>query len=411
MIKVKWILPVLMFMSCGIIYGQGFKKQAALPVVAEDAYYKIALPPEILGSLRYDFADIRIMDKEGSEVPYVISREYKQTGNPEFIKYEIYARNTEQRCCSELIIHNSEKKAIDRITFRIKNADTEKKLRISGSNDRENWYIIKKEYYLNNLFDPSKLIFEKELRFPLSDYEFLKFEMGDSLSSPLNILEAGFYVQNLSEAVYADLPDARIIQVDSARKTIIDIQYPSYLYADRVIFNISSDGKYFRNAELMIQGLNGDTSGRYFTVKNFSLRSEIDNVVDLDLLKFRNVRVVIDNRDNPPLKIDQLRFQQILTCLKAEFKKDNAYYLLFDHKEISAPDYDLKYYADKIPGDIELLTPGNIEVLSGQASTEVHVPFFQNPVFIWISLGIVALLLGFMTYRMVADMNKEKKNV
>lgn len=69
---------IAIFLMCPAIgFAQGFVAEAALPAVGKEGFYSIPLRPNASAWLEADFRNIRILDEDGTEVPYTTSIDWK----------------------------------------------------------------------------------------------------------------------------------------------------------------------------------------------------------------------------------------------------------------------------------------------------------------------------------------------
>jgi hypothetical protein len=384
--------------------AQEFKREAALPPVEKEQYYKILLDPQIGSHLRPDYGDLRIYNQEGQETPYLIKRSSVVYRESKFNHYKIqnYKR---KKGSSELIIRNPHKSKIDNIIISIKNADVSKNMMLSGSDDNKTWFIIRQDYFFSPP-SPEGRSSEAEFMFdfPLSDYEYYKIDIDDSLSNPLNILAAGYYQQQLEQESYMSLPAPQIIQRDSMKqkKSYVDISFDKPYYIDKILFIPDGKEDYYRNAEIWHK-IPGQKT--YSNIKDKILSSRTENSVAADKLFAKDIRLIIYNEDDAPLKIAGMNAWERKSYIIARLVPGDNYTIRFSDAELQAPNYDLQHFQDKIPAELPELSASavkNIEVKK-EAAVE-NLPFFRNPWFVWGAIIVVVVLLSLMSVRMVKEM-------
>ena len=112
--------------------------------------------------------------------------------------------------------------------------------------------------------------------------------------------------------------------------------------------------------------------------------------------------IKINNNDDKPLKIKNVKASQLNTYLTASLENGNDYTLRFGDEKLEAPVYDLKYFVDSIPQNLAQLAPGSVNGLKTMEDSKSTSVF--NSTYIWIALGVVIIFLGFMSYRMLKEM-------
>jgi hypothetical protein len=400
---------IILSFICSVIFlngskAQEFKREAALPAVEKEQFYKILLDPQISSQLRSDYGDLRIYNQDGQETPYLIKRSSIVYKENKFNLYRIqeYKRKSNR---SELIIRNADKSKIDNIIIKIKNADVSKNMRLSGSDDNKNWFIIRQDYFFTPP-SPEGRSSEAEFMFdfPLSDYEYYKIDIDDSSSNPLNILAAGYYQQQLEQESYMSLPAPKINQRDSMKqkKTYVDISFDKPYYMDRILFVPDGKEDYYRNAEIWYKIPGQKTFSRLY---DKILSSRTENSVRADKLFAKDIQLVIYNEDDAPLKIVGMNAWERRSYIIAKLIPGDNYTIRFSDPKLQLPNYDLQHFQDKIPAELAELSASAVKDIEVKKEALVEtVPFFRNPWFVWGAIIGVVVLLGFMSVKMVKEM-------
>lgn len=399
--RIASILLFSLLVVISQVIGQSFTMEAKIDSVQEDGNYQILISPEVSTHLKQDFSDLRIYDTKNHEVPYFLRIEKAPVSTESFRSYEIIEHNKVPDCCTRLIIRNADKNKIDNIGLIIKNADVRKKARLSGSDDTLNWYTIKENYELESLYNNYKTQEVKILHFPLSDYEYFRLEISDSLSLPISILQAGYYDVLHENATLVDLPAPAVVQTDSLdKKSYVKIAFQSPQYIDRIRFNISGPDNYLRQAKLCIKTTNNKKS--YFKeITACELKSNHSNEFLLDNLFVRELYLIIDNKDNPPLSVESVEASQIRRTLIAPLQKDKNYVLRFGDKKAPLPDYDLKYFDDKLNIQPKVLRVSAVEKIELDEVRDEAL--FTTKLWIWGAIIGMVLLLAYFSVKMIRD--------
>jgi hypothetical protein len=389
-------------------FAQDFKWQANVDTANGNAeqYYKIVLNPQITSRLKSDYSDVRIYDNGGNEVPYLLKTAQPVSLSNEYKNYDIIERSYKKGCCTYLIVQNAKKEKIDNIILKIKNADANKKIKLSGSEDNKSWFIIKEDYNFNSIYSSTESVVEQMLAFPLSDYEYFRIDINDSLSNPINVMSAGYYVSRFKNAEFIDVPPPSITQRDSAKskKSFVDISFDKPYYMDKILFEVKGPENFYRDAELLIMNPL-DTTRQFNYFAGITLSSRTENSVESNRLLVKELRLIIYNEDNSPLKVSSVQAGEKKSYLVARLSSNGSYILKYSDVRLMAPSYDLRYYEDKIPADLHELNLASIINIENKAEmVEKFTPFFKSNWFIWGAILLVALLLGFMTVRMMREM-------
>ncbi len=409
----KALLFLFSFLSV-LAYSQDYKWQAKLDSVKKDGFYKIQLSPAIISKLDYSLGDLRIRDNHGKDVPYILKTESPVTDSNLFREYTISSIDNSRKKTT-VLIENPTKKKIDNIELIIKNADITKSLRLSGSDDKKQWYIVKDNYFISDVYNNHSTSTVKILDFPLSDYQYFKIEMSDSASPSIKILKAGYYDTYIAEARYTEVQNAKISQTGSAetKETYVKIAFPDSQLVDKICFMVEGPHYYYRNCYLGLINettfKNGKTEKSFNQLgEPFTLSSNGSNTVYTSGFRGKILYLRIANQDNPPLKITTVKAFQVNHYLIGYLQKNQLYTLVFGNDKALIPDYDLSHFKDSISfaGNISFST---ITQIKKENTQQANAPtsLFANKTVMWIALGIVLLLLAGMSFKMIKDIGNQ----
>lgn len=395
--------------------GQPFRCRADVEPVAQSGFCRIALSPQVLGHLNERLSDIRLYDDHRQEVPYLLQREKPVQYNTLFREYEVVSKVMTPKVGTSLVLRNAAKNRINNISLVIKNANVRKKARLSGSNDAKTWFVIEEEYRLGAIDNDAETTEAKLLNFPLSDYEYYLLDINDSLSAPLNILRVGYYDVYAENGKYSEIPGLTFTRRDSTarRQSYVCLSLKDTVRMDKLTVQVSAPVLYRRTANLcqmvVHKGKRGRRSWEYQPVSSIELSSSGENTVYLNGLQAKELYLIIENEDNPPLTISGLKAYQLATCLIAELQQGKSYHLEFanraaDRPSADAPSYDLRYFQDKIPANLATV---RIREVTATVSADSSSPtLFTNRKVIWLALGLVLAGLSYLSYRMLKEVGK-----
>ena len=402
------ILSGLLITSVG--RAQSFRYRAAVDAVQQPGLQRILLPPGVVGHLNADLTDIRLYDAQQREIPYRLIRQ-QPTQTAPFVDYEITSRQSRPNVATTLVIRNRAKNRINSLDIVLKNTNVSKKARLSGSSDARNWYAIDDAVRLGPTRTNAGTADTKRLDFPLSNYEYYRLTINDSLSTPLNILRVGRYAPVASAGAYSAIPGVATNQRDSSDKhTYVHLTRTDDARFDRLVFVVQSATPFRRRAEVgqfrSRKLRRGRVERRFEVVRSFELSTADSNVVDLPGLKAKNLYVVIANDDNPPLVIRSVRAYQLTTWLLANLTAGVPCQLRFGADDVAAPAYDQTPFRINLPANPPII--GVSGITANQADTTNTAPFFTDSRIIWPALGLILLVLGFLSYRMLREMGQLK---
>jgi hypothetical protein len=84
---------------------------------------------------------------------------------------------------------------------------------------------------------------------------------------------------------------------------------------------------------------------------DFVISSDEFSGYSISFLKSPVFYLLIENGDNPPLRIASVSTEQIKRQVIAQLEKGMSYSFLLDNLQATAPDYDLEHFRDRITGN------------------------------------------------------------
>lgn len=373
-------------------------------VVSQSGYYNIELNQQLIAaSLKSDFGDMRILDSQNKEVPYFVRSDNPVKEINRFIPYKIESSFIKDSVNTQ-IIDNNALEEINRIYIVVSNAETAKYIQVRGSNDLNQWYIVKRQsnvtYSGFGQEDNSEILV---IDVPKGNYRYYELRLTTDQRSPVEILRVGKFSNSNIYGQLSPIDLGHFVVKDSTdRRTYI--QFPDLEYSYRVgklVFVIKSNPDYYRSMRL-------ETSNRISLSVNLSSKGTNTFFFD-NIVLSSNSRMVIDNKDNASLKIDSIQAYGLNRYLCAYLEKGQKYTIVVRHKDYqTVPQYDVKHFIKDIPEDLPSVTTSKpVKFLENENIRGLM--WFERPIFLWSAILIVGLFLFFICFCMVKDMKKKNR--
>lgn len=409
--KNSWVILLFAFTST---YGKGFQYASSVDSVSQTGYNRIELSPELLGKLNAYKGDIRLYHSSGEEVPYVLQREKPVATVTLFHEYEILKNRSKPNGVSYLIFSNPQKKKIDNVSFIVQNTSVSKSARLSGSNDKKNWFIIKDNYLLHSMYSRKTTTELKILNFPLSDYAYFKLEVNDSNSLPIQFQKVGFYDYQSIQGQISSTELSVITKKDSNSTSYVHLQFPERTFVEDIRFTITGAEFYQRNARLKVKKRRRTKRKKmvtyYETIANFQFNSNSENIVHLRGLNIHDVYLEIDNGDDQALKIELAQATMFKQYLVANLESGSKYTLQFSDKKAHSPNYDLAHFTGNIPKEIPVIQTGQIISLQTENKRLTELDgLFGNKYMVWLVIGIVGIGLALVSFKMIKELGQREE--
>jgi len=409
----KYRLIKIFLFSVLFSAGQNFTHSLSI-TSKQNGLQALAVGVELKNLASTAFTDVRIFDKSNNEVPYFLVTESFNYSSTNFKEYQVTDKQIGKGRYTSFIVQNPNKEAMQNIVLCVANSDALKVCNITGSDDKKQWYSVSDHIFLYHLFDENSVNAYRTMMFPMVNYKYLKIEINDLYTLPLNILKVGYFEGAISAGKLNDVKPANYEYSNNKKKKIslIHFKFENPTILNRLSFKIKSPNYYKRLAHVFVN--------RTKTVKNkeeiyrdvlaqFELNSNNQNLFDLISFREKEFFIEINNEDNPPLEIDTLELKQLQTYLVADFKNGETYTLKVGDKNLNTPRYDIEFFKNKISQYLPTLEVSDLKPIPSLVATSivpVSKPFWQEAWFLWICIALASFVLFLFSLRILKDMKK-----
>lgn len=391
-------------MLAAVVQAQRWK--AELPTVDSAGLHAIVLSPEMIGRSSAGAADVRIQDAAGNAMPYVFAVAQARTEEVGWAPFNVIRNEATSRWTIVELEKPAGEPFVEEIRLTIRNTNAMKSMRITGSDDKHNWYMLADGLLMGAWSSPGRT--QQIISIPASDYRFVRLALNDSLTPPLQILAAEWRHATSIAGTWTDIDDATWAISDSAGISRIRVTCPYDATIDRIEFVVEDTGRYLRTCaiERMFETTTGRDHKRRVQTRSdrsltFQLSSDDPALVDVPALQLDTFTIVIDNGDDRPLKIADIKLKQLRRWLLADLQPGRHYTITTGDPKRQAPQYDMVHFKDRLRSPIATLQHGPLVALATAAPEGPAI----DPSRWWIWAGLVAVLglVGFMAVRMLRE--------
>ena len=388
--------------------AQRFEWIATITPPQTTGFQNIYLPPEVTSRLNHNYADIRLFDQDGKEVPYLQRIDRRAVMGDESLEMAIDENKHQRRKGhTRLRLANPQKKELDNIFLLIEPTDHEVWIKMSGSQDGKNWFILKESSPYFPELDDDGLMRLSLLDFPKNDYPFVELLLYDYNNKPVVVEKALNYELGPTRYNYSEIKPLDFTQNDTIEEgySLITIKFDQEHYIDRISFQFEGPVFYMRRAELSKLDTLSEKKMKveFFdqAKRQFYVSSNGGNILYLSDYKAQTFYLRVKNDDSPPLRMVSANAYQLNKYLTAYLEAGKRYELRFGNERLSPPLYDLKYFRDSIPDTIPTV---HIHGLPSPAQAEQEAKMLEVPTaLLWSMVGLVTLLLAFLSVRMFRE--------
>jgi hypothetical protein len=399
----KYSLFILLWIGFAC-FSQNYKGN--ISIIEKEGLYKIMLTSEIRAASKNNFNFIRIIDTTNQEVPYVLksaSDRYFSTFSP----VKILSKKRIKDSVTIVLIANGTVKKYTSLILQIANTKISKRYDISGSNNGKEWFGISSNNLLRLRNASNKSLLEKSIDFPKTAYNFLKIEFNDKHSQPINILGVGLYKNKFfsEKPVVVAQFNQQIIQLKDRKVTQFKFKARSSHEINGISFDIKT-AFFLRNAKLLVSKTRKIKKRLEIyeeVIYNFQLSSKKDNIFVLNNFNEKEFIIEIDNQDNPLLDIAALQLLQKPVYIISNLRQHQKYQFIID-TTFSKPFYDLGSFISEHVLNIDDVSVTHFLKVKNKGIIIKSKSFWQNPVFMWLCIIFVSMLLFYFALDLLKDM-------
>lgn len=402
------LLAAAIFAAPAIPY---FKYQRPLQTPPGGQRY-VAVDEAIWKNARPDLGDLRLYSGQ-QEVPYALmvergSRE-NDTKDVRVLQQSVVGGKT------QFVIDMADVAEYDHIALKLATKNFVAHARVEGQEDLHGtqWALLAESI----LYDLSKenLGGNSVLRLPLSSYKYLRVTI-DGPVKPDDVLGATAEFRQEQKAVWRDVGGAPTVAEmpmsaasnDSSRgsgkATVLTFAVPEKVPLDRVTLEIDPSQPNFRRS-VQITSDKDDYIGSGEIDRVHMVRSgqKIDSEhydVSFSAVGHKTVKVIIDNGDDPPLKLSA-RLQQLERRIYFDAPASGQVTLYYGDEKLEPPVYD---YAKLflLAKDAAAAQPGAESTNAAYTGRPDERQWTErHPAVLWIAIVAAVLVLGVIALRSV----------
>ena len=369
-------------------------------------WHSITLPNDIFSKLNSTFSDVRIYGIKSNgdtiEAPYLFqvaagksakkeigfkTLNTSHTGNGYYFTFEVPGEET-----------------VNQIRLEFENKNYDWLINLEGSQSQDEWFTILHDYRILSIKNVLTDYQFDKLRFPDSRYRYYRISI-NAKDQPV-LSRASVEKTEYTEGQFRDytVGKTEIVQNKKDRQTEIAIGLDMPVPVSKVRIRVSDTIDYYRPVTFsyLTDSFQTDQGWKYNYARLFSgtLNSMEANDFPFSSTILQRLRIVVHNQDNQPLHIDSVSVSGHVHALTTRLTEPASYYLTYGNKSAIAPEYDIARFVNNIPESPAPLAFGEEKTI-GKDKLPSAEPLFMNKMWLWAILGLVIILLGWFTIRMM----------
>lgn len=371
-----------------------------------DTWHTIDLPVDAFAKASPYLTDLRIkgitVNKDTVFAPYFLETTEDKT-TTKAVSFNILNK-TRQGNLHFFTFQTNDLQPINSIFLDFQNENYDWNVRLEGSSNNKNWFTILNNSRVLSIENNYTSYRYNTLKFPPANYGYYRIAVQSKDVPELN--SAQFSQSTTTQGSYRSyaIRSVKREELKEDNQTHLFITLDKKVPVSKIAFEVSNKYDYFR--PIRIQYVTDSVKTEKGWMRNYgnltsstiSSREPISFNVPSTSLK--QLKIIIENGDNPPLHIEPTTIEGYKVMLVARFEKDTRYFLTYGDSELTKPDYDIERFKDNVPKNISNLTLGPIrEVVTTIAGpTE---PLFSKIAWLWAIMTVIMLVIGWYTVKMI----------
>ena len=406
------LLPFIVFLILpSLLFSQDFTVEGKISGIKTNGLHSVLITPEIRSLSNENLSDIRIFDSKNRETPYFLTNDFKTTSTA-FEEYKIISKSNVPNKSSSVVFENSSNKNITELTLAISNSDVEKSYNISGSNNLSEWFGLVNNRLLYDLSDSENTFIYKNISVPNNQYRYLKIDFNDKKTLPIAVLKVGKFSSQTSSSALQEIKkeDFKIQEFPKEKKTRITFKFENSQIINQISFTIKNASLYRRTAKIIVNRskVYKKRKKNYEEIlENFELASNATNTFSIGELREKEFYIDIENQDNQPLSIAEVKLFQLPIYAVADLISGENYMLKSGNLNLLEPHYDLSSFQNSISKALpEAQITAITKIKKSQKTIVKNTDIWSQPWFMWVCIGIGGLIIFYFSLSLIKDMKK-----
>lgn len=373
----------------------------------KDTWHVLKLPQESFALMKCNYAAIRIYglsETDTIEIPYIIETLADKQIYTKVPVTVVNRAKTEKGIYFTL--QNEGSGNINEIELNFEEENFDWIAKVEGSNNNDEWFTISEKERLVALKRDDVDFKATTIKFPLVNYKFIRIHLQGTQEA--NLTEALIFEKEVikGEEEFFKTRSQKIAQEKNTKKTIVSVYLKDSVPVSKIIIPVDSEMDYYRRVHLKTVKdsivIENRIRYNYESLGTYEISSYKENEIYIENVCVDNLIFEIENMDNHPLPIGEIKVSGNPVELKARFPAEKLQYILaIGNYRAHTPQYDIAGFKNNIPESPAILTVGDFNDIEKEKK-EKNTPVLPFPKYVlWIILVAVIVILGFFTSKML----------
>ncbi|MFN7328110.1 MAG: DUF3999 family protein, partial [Bacteroidota bacterium] len=333
-----------------------------------------------------------------NEIPYLLKISQDETAQSDIpLKaYNISKKND----ALFFTIKQSEKSSANQATIELNKRNYDCLVKIDGSNDEQEWFEVASRLRIVSIDDQGIQYKSNTVSWPSSNFQFLRFQVSNTSHKEFGSIALS---QVVTQHGMFDSLSASVQSKTENKVTEFNFRFSESAFISKLKLQFDAGQKFYRNFTLEVLKDSVKTEKgwvpNYYTLQSGVLASFQNNFIDFNPTVLQQLRLIVYNLDNPPIKLSAVQAFSPRVSLVAQLPQGDLL-LKYGNDRISKPNYDLSHFTNEIPSQLPLVRLQNEQSIAAEAA-EKDTPWFKNQNWLWAAMLLILGLLGYFTFTMI----------
>ncbi|MGP1501045.1 DUF3999 family protein [Bergeyella cardium] len=378
-------------------------------------YFRI--PDNLYEKAEPSLADLRIYrirQKDSLEVPYLISGIWGTEAQTDEY-FEILNKTKTDKGYYFTLQREDNQSEISEINLSFDNKNFDWRIDLEGSNDQKEWFGILENYRVLSIqnsktdFSFENLIFEK------TRYKYYRILVKTN-EKPL-LSEAAFQNDDVLKYQKFNVHKIQNFKVKNDKKSktstaVFSLKNSLPIHSFRI--KVENKNDFYRPISIYAIDTIATEKGKLAEYSGIA-DGTLSSLKGADLKSYKEVlakqmMIVIDNGDNPPLKISEIEVKTYENGIVFKAEKSGDYILTYGNQQIiDRPNYDIETFEEKISREKKDTVSLSNEMIVKQADNRSK-PLMESDYWLSGIMIVLILFLGYFSYKMIAKKSESEEN-
>lgn len=402
------IVVCLLFTTGSRSYGQ-MKQYHYKRVVKgiSESWHKIILPDEIFGKCSQSLTDIRIFgitaNKDTIEAPYLLRVMTEKISNKSVFFKTLNVSHNKKGYYFTFEIPASEPVNQIRLDFKEQNFDW--RIKLEGSQNQDEWFTVMENYRILSIKNELTNFQFTKLSFPNSKYRYYRLFINNKEKPELTV--ASIAQDEIADGTFRNYLIRKTDKKENKqmRQTETEIELPLPVPVSLIKMEVADTFDYYRPVTIKYLADSFKTEQgwkyNYSPLTSATLNSLEENEFKFSSTIMKRFKIFIHNQDNQPLTIGTIKVKGYVYELVARFTEQATYFLTYGNERATKPEYDINRFSKNVPTTLTALEWGKELTVEKEELLLPADPLFKNKNWLWAIMGIIMLLLGWFSVKMM----------